>query len=570
MRLSHVTYIAGILAATLMMVPYMAHAQVTPGNLSNTVRPDVIQKQLNIRDQAPAVGGEPIITLEDEQGEKALDGDVTFVLRSITIEGATAFGEDELRKLYEDKLNTRISLADLNKIVASITSYYRNHGYILTRAVLPPQRTSLDEGNIKIQIIEGFVSNVSVVGDGADDPQIQAYSAKIRAAKPLDAETLERYLLLMDDLPGVEARAVLRASPDVVGASEVIVNVTRAPYEFSATFSNRGSRFLGPEQLGITAALNNAITSNDQTQVRVVNTPVGDPDQLLFGEVRHEEQLGGDGTKLVVSASHIETRPGFTLEPFDVVGESTALSVGVSYPYLRSRRSNLFLNSTFTARNVDVNTLDADLFLDKTRVLSVGTAYDFVDELSAINRLEVNVAKGFGFGTDVENQPSSRANGEESFWKFTASTSRIQPIEGPWSAFVALTGQHSTSALLASEEFALGGEQFGSAYDAAEVTGDSGAAARLELQYNETSEGWLTAYQLYGFYDIGRVWNRNPIAGSEDATASLSSTGVGARFNLEESLSGSLELALPLTRKVAAFGEDGSAPRVFFNLQYRY
>jgi hemolysin activation/secretion protein len=102
------------------------------------------------------------------------------------------------------------------------------------------------------------------------------------------------------------------------------------------------------------------------------------------------------------------------------------------------------------------------------------------------------------------------------------------------------------------------------------LTGDSGFAGRLELQYNQAPGEWLSQYQLYGFYDLGRVWNRDRIAGTEAAHASLSSTGLGTRFYLFDAVTGSLEGALPLTRKVNAMGEDGSAPRVFFNLQYRF
>ena len=53
----------------------------------------------------------------------------------------------------------------------------------------------------------------------------------------------------------------------------------------------------------------------------------------------------------------------------------------------------------FTARNVGVNALSADLYYDKTRVFTLGTAYDFVDSTAAINRMEVNIGKGIGYGT---------------------------------------------------------------------------------------------------------------------------------------------------------------------------
>lgn len=541
----------------------LALAQVNP---PGSARPDIIQRQLNIQNPMPSVGGAPLIQTEEGQSVREVKGDVTFVLNSLKLENATVYGEQELSHIYKDHIGQKISLATLNQIAADITSFYRNNGYILTRAVVPPQR--IKGGNVIIRIVEGHINEVRIEGEGAGDALIKAYGDKIRAAKPLDVKTLERYLLLMEDLPGVEARAVLQPSATMPGASDVVVNVTRDRYEFAATLDNRGSRFLGPQQLGLTAAFNNMLSANAQTQARVVSTA---SDELIFGELRHEEQLGTEGTKLVVSASHIQTRPEFTLEPFEIVGKSSALSAGVSHPYLRSRRENLFFNGDFTLRNVNVDSLDQDLYYDKTRVLTLGAAYDFVDSLSSVNRLEANVHRGFGAGTKINAQPNSRANASASFYKFTGRASRIQPVMGSWSVMGSASGQYSADPLTASEEFAIGGTEFGSAYDPAELTGDSGAAARLELQYNQApGYEFMSQYQLYGFYDVGRVWNRDPVPGSEEDHVSLASTGLGVRFNINDAVSGGFEAAFPLTKDVSARGEDGDNARYFFNLQYRF
>jgi hemolysin activation/secretion protein len=134
-----------------------------------------------------------------------------------------------------------------------------------------------------------------------------------------------------------------------------------------------------------------------------------------------------------------------------------------------------------------------------------------------------------------------------------------------------VSGQYSFQPLVASEEFAVGGPEYGSAFDSAEITGDSGIASRLELQFNKSRESeYLSQYQIYTFLDGGAVWNQDVIANTEEKDDSIASTGLGARFNLLEALSGSIEGALPIDNKVAAFGADGGDPRVFFSLQYRY
>ncbi len=547
----------------LASLPAMAQAQAIP----SAAEPGTTQQRFQTSPMRPAVGGAPLITLPDAGGTKELKGDVHFTLKAVNLDGASTFGETELKPIYADMLGKEISLGALNRIAADITAYYRNHGYILTRAVVPPQK--IDGGVATIRIIEGFVNEVRLEGEAKNSKTLKSYADKVKAAKPLSAETLERYLLLMQDLPGVTARAVIQPSANAPGGSDVVVTVARQTVAASASLDNRGSRYLGPYQFTGTVAANDVIGLDEQTQVRGI-TSIFQTHELQYGEIRHEEQIGSEGTKLALTASDITTHPGANLAPLEIEGQQRTYTAGLSHPFLRSRQANLFGNAAFAVKNVDVSALSTHLYDDHLRVATIGGTYDFVDKLNAVNRLETNLSKGFGFDTESD-LGRSRLGGKPSFWKINGEASRIQPISGPFALFGALTGQYSLDPLLASEEFTLGGPAFGSAYDPAEISGDSGAAARAELQFNGTWErGFLPTYQLYTFYDIGRVWNRNIQAASEASTQSLSSTGLGARFNLLDTFSGSAEFALPLTKKVAAYGDDGYAPRVFFALQYRY
>lgn len=540
-----------------------ALAQVIP----NSSRPGLFERQYRIEPQRPGVGGAPVISTPKAE-KKTIAGSVQFTLKSVKLEGATVYGEEELRPLYASKIGEKISLEDLNDIATDITSYYRNHGYILTRAVVPPQRA--EGGAVTIRIVEGFVNDVKLEGDvGNGRPLLRAYADKIRAAKPLNAAMLERYLLLMEDLPGVEARAVLQPAAEQTGATDVVVTISRKPVNVSASFDNRGTRYLGPYQLSATVAANNAFGLEEQTQLRAASS-ILQTDEFAYGEIRHEEQIGTEGTKLFFSGSYVDTHPGYALRPLDIHGISYALSIGASHPLIRSRQENWFVNTDFTWRDVNTDALGSNLYYDKTRAITLGTAYDFVDPLAAVNRLEASASQGIAVG-DSAGQPRSRANADSSYTRINAKLSRLQPLYDAFSLQVSAAGQYAFQPLLASEEFALGGQEFGSAYDTAEITGDSGAAGRAELQYNRSPGlNYLQQYQVYGFYDIGEVYNIRAIAGSEQSVQSLSSAGVGARFNLIEQVTASVEGAWPLTHSVAALGGNGNDPRVFFNVQYRY
>ncbi len=221
-------------------------------------------------------------------------------------------------------------------------------------------------------------------------------------------------------------------------------------------------------------------------------------------------------------------------------------------------------------RNTDSDSLGLPLYEDRLKVARIGASYDFVDRFTAVNRFDSQISKGIGWDDDT-HVGRSRTNGSTDFWKFNAQASRLQPISGPFSLFVSSEGQASSKALLSAEQFGLGGAQFLSAYDPSEVTGDSGIAGRAELQYSKSGDfQYLTAYQIYTFYDIGEVWTRNPSAGIKDSI-SLASAGLGVRFNIMDPISGSFEVSTPLTKDVNAnLPNNGGDTRVFFSLAYRY
>src|SRR3989338_8243642 len=86
-----------------------------------------------------------------------------------------------------------VSLTYLNWCKAS--NYYRNNGYIISRAILPPQK--IQNGVVKIQIIEGYLDEVNVSGDPKWAKCIlKAYGKQIAACRPLQLKRMEHYLLI--------------------------------------------------------------------------------------------------------------------------------------------------------------------------------------------------------------------------------------------------------------------------------------------------------------------------------------------------------------------------------------
>jgi hemolysin activation/secretion protein len=260
------------------------------------------------------------------------------------------------------------------------------------------------------------------------------------------------------------------------------------------------------------------------------------------------------------------------LKTLEITSTATVASATLSHPLIRSRAENLTLSTGFVATDLRTDLFRGaeTLLNDRIRTLQASALYNFTDRWSGVNALDLQLSQGLDIlGASVPGSLNlSRADGHSDFTKIVGDAERVQSLIGNWSLLAAVTGQYGFTSLLASEQFGIGGVNFVRAYDPAELTGDSGVAGKLELQYGERSTDiGVDSYQFYGYYDAGRVWNHEALPGSY-AAASATAAGIGARVKVTDQISGSVEIAKPLTRAVAA--EGNRDPRVFFSLVARF
>ena len=89
--------------------------------------------------------------------------------------------------------------------------------------------------------------------------------------------------------------------------------------------------------------------------------------------IQHEEMLGSEGTRLVLSASQTHTEPGLTLAPLELAAISKDLQLAVQHPFIRLRTESLTGRLTFDYRNTDTTTFgDTPLTSDRVRALQAG------------------------------------------------------------------------------------------------------------------------------------------------------------------------------------------------------
>lgn len=546
---------------------------------------------------------------EPPRGPPVAPGGPSFTIKDIVIEGSTVFTAEELRSEVEEYIGKTVTFEAVPEIEEAIAQHYRRKGYILARALAPEgQVLDPDAAVLRIEVFEGYIDIVRLdpleyeVGERGE--LLRSILKKIERAChwgdepvgdkpcPLHQSTLERYLLLANDLPGVKASAVIQPAVEASGGAELFVTISEKIYSAFAKLDNRGSVYSGPLRLDLGASLNNLTDFYERTSPRLI---VASPsDELVLADITGELPITTEGTRIAVSYTRSYSRPGDLLRTQDIRSHTESFSVNLIQPVLRSRSENLFARIGFDYRDSLTKVAgDTVFFDDRTRTLTVGATYDVADAYYGVNLLDLRFVKGLpiaGASREDSRRPRSNILATGDFSKIAFETSRLQRVYPEISILAAATGQYSFSNLLVGDQFGIGGDRYVRGYDPSEVLGDHGFAAKLELQYNP---GWmgdvldfvdapldmLRALQLYAYYDFGMVWQRP----SADSLAGIGSTardrdsaasaGAGIRFNIYDWINGYVEIAKPLTRDLQAErtkGESGKDLRYFFSLAMQF
>lgn len=525
-----------------------------PGTLElppSTITPD----QPRLRDVPPA--------------EPELKTDAAFAVTRVVLDGVTSYPAGTFQTLLAGLEGRTVTLAEVNDVAGRITQRYRQAGFLLARTLVPAQR--LEGGELHIRVIEGRVNQVKI--QGPTSRAMERYAQNIEQEVPIRGQTLERNLLLMNDLPGNEAHGTLSASQDREGTDLDIANKPRRVEGFIG-FDNRDSRYFGPWQGYGGIGINDLTGIGDQLSLRYGRSLEGD--KMAFYEGQYELPVGGQGTMLSFLAQHNDGRAD-TWSVLNANSSGDTFAVRLTHPWVRSRAETFKTSVAFSWYNGRSEYLDepdlAPSSDDRIRALRLGASWDYSDSHGGRNLLKGELSQGLdvlGASSEQRLNPS-RTGGQTDFTRLQLDAQRIQDlgwITPGLNLYLAISGQISFGdALLTPEQFGVGGSQFGRGYDPSEIAGDNGLAGKVELQYNRQHRigDHELPTQYYAYWDVGKVWNEEP---RDTSSESLASAGLGVHLQVAPDMYLSPELAFPLTRSVSAEeldGDNGKEPRLYLN-----
>lgn len=538
------------LAAALLLAALPAHAfQASPPNAGT-----ILQQQQPPRPPAPQPS-RPNLQVAPDQAP-GLPASTPFAVRTIRIVGNTAFSTATLHGLVASAEGGSATLAQLEALAATITAWYRDHDFPLSRAIVPAQ--AIADGEVTIQVVEAHAGAVRLHNSSrVRDTLLAATLAPLQPGQPIAGAALDRALLLLADVPGVAVEAVIKPGAEV-GAADLDVTTSASPTTFaSLVLDNAGNRYIGRTRLGVSGAITNPLHTGDVFDANVVSTGNG----MDYGRVGYEALMNGLGTRAGMGYSRVHYTLQDDVDALDAYGTAGVASAWIKQPLVRSRSANVALQLGYDSKRLRDRIGVTDTRTDRRLgnwVLSL--TGDLRDGLlgGGVNAWSIGWTHGRSrFDDTVAAQlDAATAHTRGTFSKWNVNASRLQRLGARTTLYLNAGGQGANANLDSAEKMTVGGPYTVRAYDIGAISGDTGYTASIELRHDVGTflGGGL---QASAFIDSARVRINHTAWTTGENAARLSGAGLGLAWS-GAAWRASVAVATPIGAEPVLLGRQSS------------
>ena len=540
------TCTAALITALALPLAAPALAQVAPD------AGRILRDELN---QPPVLPGPSKgLDIQTPATTKVAPGGPTVTLSAIAFSGNTVFSHDALTAAAGNFSNRPLDLAGLRELADRITALYQQAGYPFARAFIAPQQLQ-DQGTLTIDVVEGRYGSVATSGDPALAASTQAFLQNLEPGSLIESSSLERTTLILSDLPGLSIKPVIKPGA-ASGTGDLDVGVERSkPYSARIGVDNHGNYYSGQWRARADLALYSPFMTGDQIDISALYTE----ENLWLGNARYSLPVGASGLRANVGYAQTAYSLGNGFEGND--GIARIASAGVTYPLIRSQRSNVNLSASWQYKAL-YNSYSYGTTTERYHSNSVPLTLGF-DHRDSLGGGGVTYgALSWTHGNLNKDDAVRRGD----FNKFNLDLARLQALPAGFTLFTRFSAQWADKNLDSSESMALGGPNAVRAYPLGESSGDEGWLGQVELRYA------MGDFTPYAFYDQGRMKiNAKP---SQVSLPAPDETRAGAGFGLRyQTRSISVDGALAWRTQGGAPESDTHAdprPRFWLTVSYLF
>lgn len=479
-----------------------------------------------------------------EAAAGALSAEPRVMVRSIRVDGVTAFTPEAIVAVTGPYVGRAVSSSELQSLRVALTQLYIDAGYVSSGVLLPDQEVA--NGVIVYQAVEGQLEDIELVGDAKISDRYIEKRIRRHVEGPLSVSQLQYALRSLQQDPNVLSLDASLVPSEVQGNGVLRVDVAEQP-RFTVGFGvdNHSSSSTGAERARLEFGARNLTGRGDVLQLSTGLSEGGDDGSLVFSLPISPKNALMTLYATTSDADIIEQR----FEALDIQSQTEARGLVFSLP-VRDRLEGRFAFTLGMESNHSETTLLSLPFsfspgaqdgVSETAVALAG--FDWVKRGSrSVGGIRMTYRNGIDALDATIFEPLSPldqlynptgADGLFSLVQTQASFARR--MRGHSEIRFRMTSQLSQDPLMSLEKLAIGGINTVRGYPENLMVRDNGVAASLELHF--PLPGWREGgsarnLTFVPFIDYGRSWDEvdtdpsSPTRNTDEANA-ITSAGLG-------------------------------------------
>ncbi|MEH2299041.1 MAG: ShlB/FhaC/HecB family hemolysin secretion/activation protein [Nostoc sp.] len=475
------------------------------------------------------------------------DPNARFQVDRIEVVGSTVFKPEQLTAITAPFVGRKLTFTELLQVKDAITKLYVDHGYVTTGALIVPQ--TVEAGVIKIQVIEGSLQEIKIIGNKRLRTQYIRDRILLGAKTPLNVPHLLEKLQLLRLDPQIQNLSAELQTGVHPGTNVLQVEVEEADtFKLTATLDNGRSPSVGSFRRGIDLQEANLLGLGDTLSVGYANTDGSNTINLNY--------------TLPINARNGTISFGFNQgwnrvieKPFsvlDIQSNTRSYELGYRQPLVQKPTQELVIGLSFS-RQESQTELGIDNIgpyklspgADANGKTNISALRFFQEYTQRSNQYVFAARSQFSFGVDWFDANVSQDEPDSRFFAWRGQAQWVRQL-APDTLFLARGDfQLAADSLVPLEQFGLGGQLSVRGYRQDSLITDNGmllsAEFRLPIVRAPKIGGVL---QLTPFIDVGKGWN---VKDGNPSPSLLVGTGLGLLWKQGNNFSARLDWGIPLT-----------------------
>jgi len=487
---------------------------------------------------------------------------VRFDIDRFQIVGNTLLEPDEIEAVLKPFTGKLREYGDVKRAIEALRQRYLTEGFRVVWVVAPEQ--DLDRGVVTLRVIEARIGKVTMNGNRFfDDSNIRFGLPALREEVSPRIGDISANVQLTNENPAKQVDVVLRPGelPGVVDATVDVIDVR--PLKAFLTFDNTGNPQTGDFRLGVGVQHANLFNHDHIGTFNYVTSP-GKWDQVSLYSASYRLPLYSWGDSLDFIAAYSDVSAGTTQTvagPLTFSGKGAVY--GFRYNQLLERRGEYSHRIVY---GLDYRAYENDCTLGNfggagcgpaavdVTVRPISVAYSgnwskpgrISDFYMAASHNIPGAASGRENDFNAARPSPTGGDGAPSRYKILRfGASMVNAFKNNWQVRAAFNAQYTPDALVSGEQFGISGATAVRGFLEREIVRDTGCFANLEL-YTPNLAGTLVPGKgnLRGLLFYDTAWAANqPLNGEDRRQISISSIGVGIRWNIGRNFNVRFDLA---------------------------